>query len=32
LTCGLTRPLSESGPGPRAPSVPILDPQIISQN
>jgi replication fork protection complex subunit Csm3/Swi3 len=30
LTCGLTRPRSESGPGPRAPSVPILDPQIIS--
>ena len=30
LTCGLTRPPTESGPGPRAPSVPILDPQIIS--
>ena len=30
LTCGLMRPPSESGPGPRAPSVPILDTQIIS--
>ena len=32
LICGLTRRPSDSGLGSRAPSVPILDPQIISQN
>ena len=32
LICGLTRRPSDSGLGSGAPSVPILDPQIISQN
>jgi replication fork protection complex subunit Csm3/Swi3 len=32
LICGLTRRPSDSGLGSRAPSVPILDPQTISQN